>query len=203
MTEQTASDGAQKETDEELYRLSVGGDDGALKELLLRYDESLTLFIFQIVGNYLDAEELELDTFAAAITGRSRFCGKSSFKTWLYAIGRKLAMKSLRKNRPILRDSEDQKAFTYKGQGGASAEIPPDFRLLQMERRRELFDAMKELNAEYRETLFLTYFEEMNRGEVAAAMGKSEKQVSDLLYRGKNALKTVLEKKGIHDAYSG
>ena len=72
-----------------------------------------------------------------------------------------------------------------------------------MERRRELFDAMKELNAEYRETLFLTYFEEMNRGEVAAAMGKSEKQVSVLLYRGKYALKTVLEKKGIHDAYSG
>ena len=40
-----------------------------------------------------------MDAFAVAASGTSRFRGNSSFKTWLFAIGRNLAMKHLRKNR--------------------------------------------------------------------------------------------------------
>lgn len=34
-------------------------------------------------------------------------------------------------------------------------------------------------------------------------MGKREKQVADLIYRGKNALRKRLEQEGITDAYNG
>lgn len=42
---------------------------------------------------------------------------------------------------------------------------------------------MDQLNPDYREALYLVYFENMHHAEAAAVMGKSEKQVSDLIYR--------------------
>ena len=57
--------------------------------------------------------------------------------------------------------------------------------------------------ADYREALFLVYFEGLSHAETAAVMGKREKQVADLIYRGKNALRKRLEQEGITDAYNG
>ena len=54
--------------------------------------------------------------------------------------------------------------------------------------------------ADYREALFLVYFEGLSHAETAAVMGKREKQVADLIYRGKNALRKRLEQEGITDA---
>lgn len=55
----------------------------------------------------------------------------------------------------------------------------------------------------YREALFLVYFEGLSHAETAAVMGKREKQVADLIYRGKIALRKRLEQEGITDAYNG
>ena len=71
------------------------------------------------------------------------------------------------------------------------------------ERARILRACMAELHADYREALFLVYFEGLSHAETAAVMGKREKQVADLIYRGKNALRKRLEQEGITDAYNG
>jgi len=188
------------QTDEELYELSVDGDDAALKELLSRYGESLILFLRTIVGNYEDAEELELDTFAAAVSGTARFRGRSSFKTWLFAIGRKLALRSVRKRLPHIRTAASEEEKNPEAEGKNSPEPLPEFRILREEKSQVLFDAMKELKTEYCECLYLTYFEEMNREETAEAMGRTRKQISDLLNRSRQSLKTVLEKRGVRNA---
>ena len=83
--------------DEILYsRYLEKRDSDDLRELLERHRESLTLFIFGFVHDMDDAEELMLNAFAVAASGTSRFSGRSSFKTWLFAIGRNLARKHLR-----------------------------------------------------------------------------------------------------------
>ena len=71
------------------------------------------------------------------------------------------------------------------------------------ERARLLRACMAELHEDYREALFLVYFEELSHAETAAVMGKREKQVADLIYRGKNALRKRLEQEGITDAHNG
>ena len=48
--------------------------------------------------------------------------------------------------------------------------------------------------------MYLVYFENMHHAEAAAVMRKSEKQVSDLIYRGKNSLRKRLGQEGIADA---
>ena len=70
------------------------------------------------------------------------------------------------------------------------------------EQRRILHFCMEQLKSDYREALYLVYFEGMSHAEAAYLMGKAEKQIADLVYRGRKALKKKLEKEGITDAKS-
>ena len=65
-------------------------------------------------------------------------------------------------------------------------------------KRKPLFslDALEKLKAEYREALFLVYFEDMSYRDAATVMNKSESQITKLIYRGKQSLKVILEQEG-------
>lgn len=54
------------------------------------------------VGNIFIAEELTEDTFFRLITRKPRYSGKSTFKPWLYAIGRNVAVDFIRHNSKLL-----------------------------------------------------------------------------------------------------
>ena len=55
---------------------------------------------------------------------------------------------------------------------------------------------MKELNPEYRRILWLVFFEELTNDEAAAVMKKNARQITNLVYRAKAALRSELEKEG-------
>ena len=65
---------------------------------------------------------------------------------------------------------------------------------IQSEEKLRVRHAIRNLKKEYAHVLYLVYFEDMTNSETAQIMGKSTKQVADLLYRAKNALKSELEK---------
>ena len=50
----------------------------------------------------------------------------------------------------------------------------------------------------YKSVLYLSFFEDFTNEEVAKTIGKSSRQVRNLLYRAKLALKTELEKEGFN-----
>ena len=70
------------------------------------------------------------------------------------------------------------------------------------ERNRVLHFCMGEMNPDYREVLYLTYFEGMSYRQVAEVMGKSVKQITNIMYRGKERLRGLLEREGITNAES-
>ncbi len=175
-------------TDEELYdRFLAHHRESDLKSLLERHRESLTLFLYGYVRSMEDAEELMLDAFAQVACGRSVFSGKSSFKTWLFSVGRNLALMRLRKRRLTFSTLEEITDETAE---------PPELALLSAERNRQLYLAMEGLKEEYRRILLLLYFEDMTHEEAARVMGKSLKQIYHLTERGKSALRTNLERMG-------
>jgi len=182
------------ETDEILYsRFLAERSEDAFRILLERHRESLMLFLLSYVHNMEDAEELMLDAYAEAAAGAG-FSGKSSFKTWLFSIGKKLALARLRKKRFQLGGQADQRA---------SAAQPPELELLRQMQNRQLYEALGRLPAEYRQVLILLYFEDMTHEEAARVMGKSRKQLYNLAERGRNALKKELERMGFGDAQYG
>ena len=68
------------------------------------------------------------------------------------------------------------------------------------ERNRILHLCMSELNQAYREVLYLVYFEDMSYRQAAEVMNKNIKQVTNLVFRGKESLRKLLEREGISNA---
>lgn len=175
-------------SDEALYRAYLKrGDNEALGCLLERYRESLTLFLFGIVRNAEDAEELALDAFAELAAGPTVFSGRSSFKTWLFSVGKHLAMKRLRSRRQEL---------PLEAAAAADGAARPETKLLREERDRQLYAALDRITPEYREVLLLQYMEDMAPADIARVTGRRVKQIYNLIDRGKLALRSELEKMG-------
>ena len=183
------------EQDEIIYtRFLRNRDENDLRILLERYKEKLTLFIFGYVNNAEDAEDVMLDTFAV-IASKNRWSDKgSSFKTWLYAIGRNQALMHVRKNRVRTVAIEDVPDVSSDQYG------LPEINILKEEQHRHLYLAMERLHPEYRQVLTLVYFEEMSYEETARIMHKSRKQIYNLAGRGKERLKQILNEMGFEYA---
>ena len=64
------------------------------------------------------------------------------------------------------------------------------------ERKIIVHRALKKLNAEYKQVLWLLYFEGLSNTEAAIVMKKNSRQMKNLVYRAKSALKSELDKEG-------
>lgn len=172
------------------YRRFLDGDDSGLVEIVRTYKDGLILYLNGFVGNIHLAEELTEDTFFKLVTKKLKFSGKSSFKTWLYAIAANEARDALRRNNkhrhtPI----ENMENSLYEQESLEKSYI-------KEQNKRSLHKALKRLNPEYRQVLWLVYFEDFSNDEAASVMKKSRRQIENLIYRAKRALKAELEKEG-------
>lgn len=172
------------------YRRFLDGDDKGIVEIVNDYKDGLILYLNGYVNNLYIAEELTEDTFFRLITKKPKYAGKSTFKSWLYAIGKNTAVDYIRYhskqlNMPI----EDMENYLSEEQNLEKSYI-------QDERKIEVHKALSTLNQDYRNILWLVYFEYFSNKEVAVILRKSDRQIKNLLYRAKQALKTKLEKEG-------
>ena len=174
---------------ESSYRRFLAGDNEGLHEIVCAYRTGLMLYLHSIVRNIHTAEELTEDTFYELLRKRPRFSGKSSFKTWLYAIGHHVAAKYLRKH---TKHSE----VPLESQEYLADADDLDRSIIRSEQKRMLHHAMRRLNPAYRQVLYLSYFEGFSNAETAEILHKSERQLRDLLYHAKKALRTELERSG-------
>lgn len=74
------------------HRFRENGDETGLVEIIRDYKDGLIFFLYGIVNDLYLAEELAEDTFVLLGTKKPRDNKKGSFKTWLYTIGRHIAI---------------------------------------------------------------------------------------------------------------
>ena len=172
------------------YRRFLEGDDNGIIEIVSEYKDGLILYLNGYVNNIYIAEELMEDTFFKLIVKKPMFFSRYSFKTWLYTIGRNLAIDYLRKRaKSVDRAIEDYEQLLVEEE-----ELEENY--LREERKIIVQRAMKKLKKEYREILYLSYFEELTNAEAGKVMHKNKSQIEMLLYRAKKSLRTILEKEG-------
>jgi RNA polymerase sigma-70 factor (ECF subfamily) len=178
------------EADEIIYRRFLASRaEEEFRILLDRHRESLTLFLYGIIHNMEDAEELMLDAYAE-VAANARFSERSTFKTWLFAIGKNKALLYLRK----------QRRFQTNEVPDTPSEETPELNILKEERNRQLYKALWNLHEDYRQILTLLFFEQMSCEDAGKVMGKNRKQIYNLAERGKRALKYELRRMGFLDA---
>lgn len=173
------------------YRRFVGGDDGGLVEIIRDYKDGLILFLNRYVNNIHAAEELAEDTFFKIAVKKPRFAARASFKTWLYTIGRNTAVNYLKHSKKTL-------DIPIEATEGNSDEYDLERAYIREEQKMIVHRALSKINAEYSRVLYLKFFEDMDNGQIAAVLKKGRRQVENMLYQAKKALKAELDKEGFH-----
>ncbi len=171
------------------YRRFLDGDDTGLAEIVREYSDGLTLYLCGIVNDFSAAEELMEETLFKLITKKPKYRSTYSFKTWLYTIGRHVAIDYLRR-----RKRADISLDELEGTVGDRFDLERNY--LVEEQKIALHQALNRLHTEYRQVLWLLYFEDLSHVEVATVMGKTPRQMKNLVFRAKNALRSELEKEG-------
>lgn len=172
------------------YCRFLAGDESGLVEIIRDYKDGLILYLNGYVMNIHIAEELAEDTFVKIGLKRPKDMRRGSFKTWLYTIGRNTAIDYLRKKKqhptvsleccPELASDEDELERNY----------------IRQEQEISLYHALGRIKTEYRQILWLTYFEGFSNKEAASIMKKTVHSIDTLVYRAKKSLKTELVKEG-------
>lgn len=172
------------------YRRFQNGDESGFSELVEMYAYNLIFFINGFVGNLDTAEDLMEETFCDLIFYKNRFKGESLFKTYLFSIARHKAVDFIRKNHHVLNipieDVEQQSEDLEQLENA----------LIKDERKMQIHVALSKINLEYRTILHLLYFEDMTYDQISIVLKKNKKQIKNLAYRARLALKDAMEKEG-------
>ena len=172
------------------YRRFLDGDETGFVELVRDYKDGLILFLNRYVNNIHIAEDLAEETFFRLITKQARFVVKSSFKTWLYTIGRNIAVNYVKRaNKTETVPPEDLETV-------CSDQAALEEAYFQKEQTLLLHRALSRINPHYSKVLHLKYFDDMTNAQIACVLRKSKRQIENLLYQAKKALREELDKEG-------
>ena len=172
------------------YRRFLDGEDSALAEIVRDYRDGLMLYLNGIVNNISLAEELTEETLFRIITRKPRFNEKYSFKTWLYTVGRNVAI-------DYIRHVSKRSCTSFEDLDNCiQDEYDLEKSYIIEEQKIAVHRTLKKLNPEYRQVLWLLYFDGLTNAEAAVVMKKNTRQMKNLVYRAKGALKSELDKEG-------
>jgi RNA polymerase sigma factor (sigma-70 family) len=130
------------------------------------------------------AEEVLQSVYLRIVSGRARFRGDSSFKTWVFGVIRLTALEELRRRRR--RDAHDA------GDDAVAQLIDPalgaDATAESSSRREALIAGLSTLSPRQREVLVLVFYHDMTIEEAASVMNVSIGSARTHYERGKKSL---------------
>lgn len=158
-----------------------------LEGIIRQYSPIISFTIRKALGHqYPDWEDLVQEVLTQVISKlqKGEFRGECSLGTFIYTITKRRIIDCLR---------QKSKASIEKIGEVASFANPEDD-LLKKERAEIISRALFKLKPKFREILYLYYFKELSREEVAARLGLSVRQVSERLYYAQKVLARSLRK---------
>lgn len=166
------------------------GDQAAVRELIDLHKDRLFAFLWRMVRNHHDAEEICQDAFLKAFASLASFSDQYRFSTWLFTIGYRVCLNRLRRKQPLTGDLEFAALPDRNGNGSASL-------LLESEEAAELKDlvwtAVDQLSPPQRASVLLFYRQEFSCMEIARVLEVPVATVKSHLHRARHRLRVVLE----------
>jgi RNA polymerase sigma factor (sigma-70 family) len=183
--------------DSELVERAQGGDTKAFDELVRRYTPRLYALVYNMTSNREDTADLLQDIFAKAYRSLKRFMGKSSFYTWIYAIGVNMTLNFLKKRGRYYKISLDDV--------DTGIENDPEFIKVTTsnngtlrdvninELQKKLNEAMMKLSEDHRTVVTLYDIQGLQHSEISKILNVSEGTVRSRLFYAHRQLQSYLE----------
>ncbi|HUE36092.1 MAG TPA: sigma-70 family RNA polymerase sigma factor [Candidatus Acidoferrum sp.] len=188
---------AQSDPDAALMLRVKRGDRAAFAELVDKYKQPVTNFIYRSLRDEAESEDLAQNVFLQVYKSRSRYKQTAKFSTWLFTIARNLCLNELRRRsrhpaeslEETHTENEDQppRQFEDKSQMGA-----PD-KVLHGELAEKIDEALAELPENQRSAILLCRQDELSYEEIARILRCSLSATKSLIHRGRETLKEKLK----------
>lgn len=159
-----------------------------LRQLYVKYQKEIYLYLLSLCRNREVAEDLVQETFLKALLSLKD--EHINMRAWLYTVARNLYFNYRnreRKNVPL-----EEIGDTLWDEEGANLLN----QLLADERLRLLYQALQHIGEQKREILTLQYYGGLSQKKIAVLLRISPENVRVLAHRGKRELKKYMEAKG-------
>src|SRR6201996_7486772 len=185
---------------DDILKTAIEGDINAFQTLFADFQNQLRSFLYRLLADRNDVDDLTHDTFIRAFSKIATFNQESSLKTWVFKIATNLAYDHLRKLKRWQSDAQDQGANLARG----SDEIKQAFRIINQSSNAGVYE-MKEhidfcftcisktLPIENQVVLILKDIYDFQIKEIAPILEKTEGVVKHLLLDARNTMMEIYE----------
>lgn len=185
---------------EKILQSAIAGDINAFQTLFAEFQGQLKSYLYRLLTNRDDVDDLAHDTFIKAFTKISTFNQDSSLKTWVFTIATNLAYDHLRKLKRWGVDAQDRGADLAIG----SEEVKQAFWSIHDNssagayEMREHIDfcftcISKTLPIENQVALILKDIYDFQVKEICLILGKTEGVIKHLLNDARNIMTDIFE----------
>ncbi len=188
----------ERASDHMLLEATRSGDEEAFAELVARYRNQLTSYIYRMTNDYDGAVDLAQETFVRVYRAADRYQTTHAFSTYIYRIATNLAISELRRRKRWRLVSLT--GLVHSPDGQETRDFNPvdhqplqDSALVEAERREAVKRAITTLPAKYRAPLVLRDVEGKGYGEIARILGTSEGTVKSRISRARNFLREKMQ----------
>jgi RNA polymerase sigma-70 factor, ECF subfamily len=185
--------------DQKLILEFLDGDKKGFEILINRYLKSVYNFVFRMVGDQSQTEDIIQDSFIKLWKNIKKIDPKQNFKTWLFTIARNTTIDYFRKRKNIAfsqldskidqENGESEKSFT---ENIADLEPLPNELFMQKELGQELERALAKIRIDFREVILLHYMDGLTFEEISAIVQKPLNTVKSHHHRALTSLRKFI-----------
>lgn len=184
----------QPATDHALLEGTLAGDEDAFAELVARYRNQITSYIYRMLNDYDTAVDLAQETFIRVYRAAGRYQTTHAFSTYIYRIATNLAISELRKRKRrrlvsltgLLTSPDGEELMDFQPPDDQPLQ---DIALIDAEKRAVIKRAISTLPERYRAPLVLRDVEGKSYDEIASILRTSEGTVKSRINRARNFLR--------------
>lgn len=155
-----------------------------------RYHQDVFQFLIYLVKNRGVAEDLSHEVYVRVIKSYERFQGRSSEKTWLFAIAKNVAIDYFRKH--AVRSAHNFDAFNWETEQLVSPMKSPESLVELNDEMKQLLGALEKCTGDQKMVIIMRYFQELSIAETAAILNWSEGKVKTTQHRAIKQLRELL-----------
>lgn len=182
-----------KEADVKAMARLQAGDDLALNEIMDRWTPRIHAYLFRLLGNFEDAQDLTQETFVAVYSSSCRYRPTAKFSSWIFGIAANQARQRIRwRMRHPEVAMEEQKEENGSASLKQTVNQTPSTIMQASEKAQAVRRAIQSLPVAMREILLLAEYEELSHSEIAKIVRCSVKAVETRLYRARKLLADAL-----------
>ncbi len=177
-------------SDADLVRQATNGHRSAYDDLVRRYAGKMFALCVSRISNRSLAEDMVQETFLRGYRNLRTLEDPTKFGSWLYGIALRTCLDWLKSKKrtevPLsaLGDSWDGPyASSYAGESNAEREEP----------REKVFGALTKIPEEYRDVVYLYYFDKRPYREIAETLGIAPATVNLRLSKARAMLRDLLK----------